>query len=388
MFVILSFLFLSISCWNLVSTLSYNNSPPYSRRLEHSFHFHHRHGQQHDQQSLLSYPNGADHSRQSLYYIHNVSLVAKIHSKYSLYADYSCDHVIYRVKTHQRASSVLHCVQAKYKSIKEDIMKGSGNDPSIGDVANNTLVNLWKIYEKVDWSKPQCEYEWSQVSTSFSAPYSAARLLKFHIRQYNCSSDSYPSLQEVYDGKLLGGSSFAVTSVGTKMSRCSIFDHFNNSYDIYCDLNEELRISTSKKVDAIVNSKVTNCVNISVSLDYEYFNAFNDFIFFVENRKFIHPLRYSLIDNRQYCIDVSPESLIAKNSTSNNKLQLVVDENSYFHPKLKYSFGYWKNSHSLQSEQLQMEKILKMSYNNYVWYNSLSIHHQLSDCANISAFEQ
>ena len=117
---------------------------------------------------------------------------------------------------------------------------------------------------------------------------------RFYIEQKNCKFNSS-----------IGGSSFQISGVSKRaVSPCSIQDHFNGTYEIIC-LNVECqarKILSQNHHTAfkIAGDSSQSCLNLTVILDYEHFDAFS------ETKSSEPPLRH-IITNSSYTCKTTQE---------------------------------------------------------------------------------
>ena len=135
---------------------------------------------------------------------------------------------------------------------------------------------------------PDCEYS---VKETYHIDSNAA--FTFQIYQHNCGFE---------DSNALGGSSFQVVAhSGHSVAYCKVLDLFNNSYNVLCPNVEcEARKILSKNPKSALRlSKdpyhVKTCLNISIIVDYEHFDAFS------ETKSSHPPMRHLITNFTRFC---------------------------------------------------------------------------------------
>ena len=135
---------------------------------------------------------------------------------------------------------------------------------------------------------PDCAYN---VTETYHLDNNAA--FTFQIHQYNC---------EFQNLNALGGSSFQVIAhSGHSIAYCKVLDLFNNSYYVKCPNVEceARKILSRNPKSAYRLSKdpyhARTCLNITIILDYEHFDAFS------ETKSSEPPMRHFLTNFTRFC---------------------------------------------------------------------------------------
>lgn len=172
---------------------------------------------------------------------------------------------------------------------------------------------LWDRTSTAEVGKVSCTYNVLQQMTLL--PHSAFRndFIGLHIRiiQSECSS----VLEESK-----GGSSFEVVMQGNRLVNCDVIDRFDDSYDVFCPSRQEVYSVILFSMDTVespysstssdstfekINEEffLNGCANVTITLDYEHFDAFafqgNNFL----PEKSWTLLRHTIIENKNVCID-------------------------------------------------------------------------------------
>lgn len=136
---------------------------------------------------------------------------------------------------------------------------------------------------------PDCKY---------SVQYMNARLKNstidfvFQIKQHSCKAGFNES----------GGATFMFAAfTDAKLLNCRYRDYFDNSYTVICAQYQDL-ITPSLLYQR-------QCVNLTVLLDYEHFDAYSDGLPGLTSKHFkgYNELRYTILDNQQFCSVVEDE---------------------------------------------------------------------------------
>ena len=112
---------------------------------------------------------------------------------------------------------------------------------------------------------PDCQYEVSATHT-----YTSQGAFRFLIHQHECGFS-----------QVLGGSSFQVIShLGHSQTHCAVHDFFNGTYGVSCPNVEcEARRVLSRNnqtASKLARESPLICLNATVILDYEHFDAFSE----------------------------------------------------------------------------------------------------------------
>lgn len=174
------------------------------------------------------------------------------------------------------------------------------------DPQNNKDL-LWKAEAR---EIPDCKYDVYQVPTSPEAKY-----VHLQIFQRDCKDQEFSQ-------KSPGGSSFYVLSEGLYQQICEIRDLLNNYYDVIC-FHQPLFLnalsSPSSYFHADILEKLTFCQFITIILDFEHFDAFNERAAYAEKQ---YPyLQTTLIEKQEFCL-----KYIESSKSGNRKLKIVVDD--------------------------------------------------------------
>jgi hypothetical protein len=164
-----------------------------------------------------------------------------------------------------------------------------------------------------------CSYQLSQrhAKTHFLEHESDIIGINYHfmLEQSKCKSDwSEP-----------GGSSFLVTAYDDDyLIACRYKDTLDDKYHISCRSRKPIASSKVEK----------SCLNLTVLLEYEHFDAFSESLT-GETSVYLtggyNSLRHVLIDNQQYCFEVSSKEHKKDNSTTvpvvkSSRLMLITGE--------------------------------------------------------------
>jgi hypothetical protein len=217
-------------------------------------------------QSEEYFPYGSNDYRQLQYYQQNISIVHKLFTE-KLYPNLiACDNRAFIVKPRMILSKTIECV----KNEARGVLTNSRNDTP-------ALFAMFQEYPH----KVYCTYDVQQhydhkgyihlVITQSNCAYPPFYELDKEVKQFNYSSRVHK-----------GGSSFYIIAAGHMLKTCSIIDRFNGLYDIYCHHHHH-----------------ESCLAISVTLDYEFFNAYHELHGLIT--KSYAPLQYKILDNQLYC---------------------------------------------------------------------------------------
>ena len=137
---------------------------------------------------------------------------------------------------------------------------------------------------------PDCTYN---VSETYHLDNNFA--FTFQIHQYNCG-------MKTTNPNTLGGSSFQITAhSGHSVAYCKVLDLFNNTYNVLCPNVEcEARKILSKNYKSALRLSKDpyhsrTCLNITIILDYEHFDAFS------ETKSSEPPMRHMLTNFTRFC---------------------------------------------------------------------------------------
>jgi hypothetical protein len=136
---------------------------------------------------------------------------------------------------------------------------------------------------------PDCSYNITRKVDS-SKDFETFRFL---ITQSNCGFPTVP-----------GGSSFHISGNSAHaVSFCSVTDHFDNTYEVSCpnvecEARRLIALESAASAKQIASEPPSTCLNLTVILDYEHFDAFS------ETKSNDSPMRHLLFDNYPACLQV------------------------------------------------------------------------------------
>jgi hypothetical protein len=137
------------------------------------------------------------------------------------------------------------------------------------------------------WQRPKganqtsCSYALQNFTTPHDIK--GKRVFSFQIVQSNCTS-SWPLAK--------GGSSFDVVAAGNTLRNCAVVDLFDDTYRVNCPLGR--------------NGVPHSCENISVTLNFEHYDAFAERGAYYERQ--YNPLGVSIAQSLRHCLPAGPTS--------------------------------------------------------------------------------
>ena len=139
----------------------------------------------------------------------------------------------------------------------------------------NLFPPLWKNRIAISGASRRdllvdCSYSTS-IEDFMTTEKHGALYASFKILQSNCSSKT----------DVIGGASFhAVANSGNFMVSCGVVDLFSNNYTVQCRIptdhspTNHILNSTHRNNTAVIHDKRISCMNISITLIHEHFDAF------------------------------------------------------------------------------------------------------------------
>lgn len=320
-----------------------------------------------------SYIHGFDKYLQFLHYQENVSFFMK----YNVTTEYrkhfhdtyiQCNVQCSNLPGRKRFNSMVQCVQKAFLQVYDNMKIDQSHQPF--------LQHLNRL-EKFE-SRSYCKYSWidSDLTTnSLDKKKNEENIFHFQIKQFDCEYERFfPSTEDIFQNlRKGGGSSFSVISKGLLLKTCMVYDRFNGIYDVYCNIELEARKQAEK------TATITNvCVNVTVSLDHEFYHAYQEFAYLVRNYAFIFPLHQLLVEDKQYCQEITnnyhsneqnslhPFNLQYDGYYSSNYLKNLISSTNTESSQsvsrshtFQYSFGYWIRRDSIRSsfDSQELDKV-------------------------------
>jgi hypothetical protein len=245
--------------------------------------------------------------------------------------------------------------EAESSSLSRLFVRTSAMRDYLGNEYPSVLKSKWKRPSPRSARIAACKYSFSEVNGLLM------------VQQSNCT-DQFAMLR--------GGSSFTAFAQGLVLEYCDIWDFFNNSYSVACHAHQELhRAAKDLRLAAVHEAERSLprlCMNVSVLLDYESFDAFSlsDYLWDWQ----LIPLELPLVQNLKFCYEhnteehkESIEGKAVEHAKQHSKGFWLRDEGS---APGKFSYNWkWYHEHEVNITQCISSKEMFMVGESHMRYN-------------------